>query len=64
MSQKELFLKDVVERVGEKVGEKTTTEKVEQFVKHGPLYLFFEVLTLRQELEKLKKEIKAKKQIL
>lgn len=61
MSQKELFVKEVVERVGDKIGEKPTTEKVEQFVKHGPLYLFFEVLNLRQEIEKLKKEIEARK---
>ena len=61
MSQKELFLKEVVEKIGEQVGEKPTTEKVEKFVKHGPLFLFFEVLRLRQELEKLKCEIEDSK---
>jgi hypothetical protein len=61
MSQKEIFLKEVVERVGDKVGEQTTTEKVEQFAKHGHLFLFFEVITLRQEIEKLKKEVRQKK---
>jgi hypothetical protein len=58
MSQKELFLKEVVKTVGVKVGEQPTSEKVEQFVKHGNLYLFFEVINLRQELENLKKEAK------
>jgi hypothetical protein len=61
MSQKELFLKEVVEKIGEQVGEKPTTEKVEKFAKHGPLFLFFEVLLLRQEVEMLKREIKKKK---
>ncbi len=61
MSQKELFVKEVVEKIGEQVGEKSTSEKVEKFVKHGSLYLFFEVLWLRQELERLKQEIEDRK---
>ena len=59
MSQKEIFAKEVVEKVGEKVGDQSTTEKVEKFAKHGNLFLFFEVINLRQEIAKLKKEIKA-----
>jgi len=58
MSQKELFLKEVVEKVGDRVGEAPTTEKVEQFAKHGPLFLFFEIINLRQEVERLKNEAK------
>lgn len=61
MSQKELFLKEVVAKVGDKVGEQPTMEKVEQFAKHGTLFLFFEVLNLRQEVERLKREVKIKK---
>jgi hypothetical protein len=57
MSQKEMFLKEVVQKVGERVGEQSTTDKVEQFAKHGTLFLFFEVLNLRREVELLKKEI-------
>jgi len=57
MSQKELFLKEVVEKVGDKVDGDSTTEKVEQFAKHGTLYLFFEVLNLKKEVEQLKKEL-------
>lgn len=60
MSQKELFLKEVVEKVGSKVGEQATSEKVEQFVKHGILYLFFEVINLRKEVERLKQEVDIK----
>jgi hypothetical protein len=56
MSQKELFLKEVIKTVGDKVGEQPTSEKVEQFVKHGNLYLFFEIINLRKEVERLKKE--------
>ncbi|MCW3979901.1 MAG: hypothetical protein NWF11_00300 [Candidatus Bathyarchaeota archaeon] len=60
MSQKELFLKEVVEKVGDRVGEQPTTEKVEQFAKHGTLYLFFEIINLRQEVAKLKREVAEK----
>jgi hypothetical protein len=60
MSQKELFLKEVVQKVGDSVGDQSTTEKVEQFAKHGTLYLFFEIINLRKELERLKKEIEFK----
>lgn len=60
MAQKELFLKEVVEKIGDRVGEEPTTEKVEQFAKHGTLYLFFEVLNLRKEIERLKKEVEEK----
>ncbi len=54
-------MKEVVKKVGEKVGEQATTEKVEQFAKHGTLFLFFEILNLRQEVERLKREVDIKK---
>ncbi len=60
MSQKELFLKEVVQKIGNNVGDQSTTEKVEQFAKHGTLFLFFEVISLRKELERLKQEVDIK----
>jgi len=60
MSQKELFLKEVVQKVGDNIGDQSTSEKVEQFAKHGTLYLFFEIISLRKELERLKKEVEFK----
>ncbi|UCH32693.1 MAG: hypothetical protein JSV05_04780 [Candidatus Bathyarchaeota archaeon] len=57
MSQKEMFLKEVVEKVGDKVGKQSTSERVEHFAKHGTLYLFFEMINLRQEVERLKREL-------
>jgi hypothetical protein len=61
MSQKKMFLKEVVAKVGDKVGNQSTSEKVEHFAKHGTLYLFFEMITLRQEVERLKREMTANK---
>ena len=57
MNHKKLFLMEVVEKVGERVGSQSTMEKAEKFAKHGTLFLFFEVLSLRQEIERLKKRI-------
>ncbi len=61
MGQKELFLKEVVKKVGDNVGGESTTEKVEQFAKHGTLYLFFEVINLKKEVDRLKREVEIKK---
>ncbi len=61
MDQKELFLKEVVDKVGDTVGGQSTTEKVEHFAKHGTLYLFFEVINFRKEIGKLRKEVELKK---
>ena len=56
-----MFLKEVVAKVGDKVGNQSTSEKVEHFAKHGTLFLFFEMITLRQEVERLKREMSANK---
>jgi len=53
-------LKEVVQKVGDNIGDQSTSEKVEQFAKHGTLYLFFEIISLRKELERLKKEVEFK----
>ena len=50
-------MKEVVKTVGDKVGEQPTSEKVEQFAKHGNLYLFFEIISLRKEMERLKRQV-------
>jgi len=51
---------EVVQKIGNNVGDQSTTEKVEQFAKHGTLFLFFEVISLRKELERLKQEVEIK----
>lgn len=54
-------MKEVVKKVGDNVGGESTTEKVEQFAKHGTLYLFFEVINLKKEVDRLKREVEIKK---
>jgi transcriptional regulator NrdR family protein len=57
MNPKEILSKEISNKVGDKISEQTISEKVSQFVRHGNLFLLFEVMTLRKEIESLKEEI-------
>lgn len=57
MNQKEILLTEMLKKVGDKISEEVIAEKVNQFVKYGNVFLFFEVMSLRREIEKLKEEI-------
>jgi hypothetical protein len=57
MNPKEILSKEISGKVGDKISEQTISEKVNQFVRHGNLFLLFEVMTLRKEIERLKEEI-------
>jgi hypothetical protein len=43
--------------VGDKISKQTLEEKIDQFAKHGSLFLFTELISLHRELEKLKEEL-------
>jgi hypothetical protein len=51
------LLDELLANVGDKVSRQTLEEKIDQFTKHGSLYLFAELMSLRKELEKLKEEL-------
>lgn len=57
MNSKEILLKEISSKVGYKINEQTISEKVNQFIKNGNLFLLFEVLSLRKDIERLKEEI-------
>lgn len=59
LSEKEEILKEMIDRVGDKISRETAAQKVEQFMKYGNAFLFFEVMSLRKEIEILKSRIKA-----
>jgi len=59
MNTKEILLKELSDRIGDKIGEQTIAEKVNQFVKYGPVFLLFEVMSLRKEIEKIKEEVRS-----
>lgn len=57
MNPKEILSKEISSKVGDKISEQTISEKVSQFVRHGNVFLLFEVMSLRKEIERLKEEI-------
>lgn len=60
MDQKEILLKEISVRVGDKLSEETVSEKVDQFIKYGNVFLLFEMMNLRKEIERIKEEKQAK----
>jgi len=59
MNSKEILLKEISDMVGDKISEQTITEKVNQFVRYGNVFLLFEVMSLRKEIERIKEEIQS-----
>lgn len=57
MNPKEILSKEISNKVGGKISEQTIYEKVDQFARRGNLFLLFEVISLRKEIERLKEEI-------
>jgi len=51
-------LEEVFEKVGDKLSKHTIAEKVDHFVKYGNLFLFFELMSLKREIEKIKEEVR------
>ena len=61
MDHKEMLLEEVFEKVGDKMTKQAVAEKVDQFLKFGNVFLLFEVVSLRGEIEKLREEIQDSK---
>jgi hypothetical protein len=61
LDQKEILLKEISVRVGDKIGKQTVSEKVDQFIKYGNVFLLFEMMNLRKEIERIKEENQALK---
>ena len=57
MNPKEILSKEISDKVGDKISEQTISEKVSQFFRYGNVFLLFEVMSLRKEIERLKEEI-------
>ena len=49
----------MVRKFGDHLDEETIAEKVDQFTKHGTVFLLFEVMNLKKELKTIKEEIPA-----
>ena len=64
MNHKEMLLEEVFEKVGDKMTKQAVAEKVDQFLKFGNVFLLFEVVSLRGEIEKLREEIQDSKSMI
>ena len=64
MNPKEILLKEISDRVGDKISEQTISEKVNHFVRYGNVFLFFEVMSLRKEIERIKDEVRSIRDII
>ena len=61
MNHKEMLLEEIFEKVGDKMSKQAVAEKVGQFLKFGNVFLLFEVVSLRGEIEKLREDIQDSK---
>jgi len=59
MNPKEVLLKEMLEKIGDKVSEQTISEKINHFLKNGNMFLLFEVMSLKKEIETIKADIKS-----
>ena len=57
MNPKESLLREMFAKVGDTVSEQTISEKINQFMKYGNVFLFFEIMNLRKEIERLKDDL-------
>ena len=57
LSERKAILEEMVDGVGGGIGRETVVKKVEHFMKYGNLFLFFEVMNLRREIELMKGKI-------
>jgi len=58
MNSKEILLREMLDKVGDTLSEQTISERVSQFIKYGNVFLLFEVMSIRKEIEKIKENIK------
>jgi len=63
MNPKEALLKEMLEKMGDKISEQTITEHISHFLKSGNMFLLFEVMSLRKEIEIIKENMKSIKDI-
>ncbi len=47
------------DRLGDTISQETIAEKVSQFIKYGNVFLLFEVMSLRKEIERIRDDIES-----
>ena len=57
MKSTEILSREMFDKLGDTISQEIITEKVSQFIKYGNVFLLFEVMNLRKEIERLREEI-------
>jgi hypothetical protein len=57
MDPKKMLTKELAAKVKGQISEKTVSEMVEHFFRHGNTFLLLELLNLRKEVESLREEL-------
>lgn len=59
MDPKQILMQEIIDKVGDTISKQTVSEKVELFMRYGNVFLLFEIMSLRKDLEKIKREKKS-----
>lgn len=57
MNPKKILSKEISQKVKGQISEETVSENVDQFFRHGNMFLFLELMLLRKEVKSLQKEL-------
>jgi len=57
MNPKKMLSKEIAQKVKGHISEETVSEDVDQFFRHGNMFLFLELMLLRNEVKSLRKEL-------
>jgi hypothetical protein len=57
MNPKKMLSKEIAQKVKGQISEETVSENVDQFFRHGNMFLFLELMLLRKEVKSLRKEL-------
>jgi hypothetical protein len=57
MNPKKILSKEISQKVKGQISEETVSQNVDQFFRHGNMFLFLELMLLRKEVKSLQKEL-------
>jgi hypothetical protein len=62
MNSKKMLTKEIAYIVKEQISEQIISETVDEFFKHGNMFLFMELISLKCEVKSLREELKQHKE--
>jgi hypothetical protein len=62
MNTKKMLSKEICSIFEGEINEEIVAEKIDQFLRHGTMYLLIELIILKREIKSLKKELHQKEE--